>query len=446
MTRRIILAIIVLFTSFVLHAQVCADSFLGSKTLYKSQQDKFSKAPRKYEPVFINHVGRHGARHLTKDVAVSYAYKLLQKADSMNQLNENGKLLKEKVLRLEKVEKRNFESISYEGQQEQWLIAERMYDHYRKVFDHNNPVLNVAVTNKIRTVQTSEAFLTKLKTKVNNPQITSQVNDTTLRFYDLSPVYLEYEENGNWIKLLDELKEAKKFDELAKHITGRFFTPEFLKNLKDKDFEKFTSDLFGFVSIFYSIQKEIEDNGFQTSEVDITSLFTCPELKTIGQIDDAEDFFVKGPGTNKNGIQVKIAVPLLADFINTTDDYIKSKAVNAQLRFTHAEAIAPFAALLDIPYASETTDNPEDISKVWSPAEVMPLSSNIQWILYKKKNSNNYLVKIMLNEKEVAIEGLSTKTFPFYKWKDVRYFYKDKIEKFGSTLDENGYKYLQRIH
>ncbi len=37
------------------------------------------------------------------------------------------------------------------------------------------------------------------------------------------------------------------------------------------------------------------------------------------------------------------AAPLLADFVKTTDDYIRTKAGNAVLRFTHAEAIAPFA-------------------------------------------------------------------------------------------------------
>jgi len=75
------------------------------------------------------------------------------------------------------------------------------------------------------------------------------------------------------------------------------------------------------------------------------SFLTCAQLFTLGKIDNAEDFFAKGPGADVNGIQVKIALPLLADFINTTDEYIKTKAVNAQLRFSHAETISPYASL-----------------------------------------------------------------------------------------------------
>jgi len=47
--------------------------------------------------------------------------------------------------------------------------------------------------------------------------------------------------------------------------------------------------------------------------------------------------------------------------------------------------------------------------------------------LYKKQGSENYLVKFLLNEKEVAIKGLTTKIFPYYNWNEVRSFYIKKI-------------------
>ncbi len=446
MTKKILLILAVIFASFYLQAQKCTKPFLGSKTLYKSQQQKYTRAPKGYQPVFINHVGRRGARHLTKDVATTLAYSLLLKAEIENGLSENGKLLKEKVWRLEKVEKTDFESISFEGQQEQWLLAERMYANYTPVFKQANPALNVAVTKKIRTTQTSEAFLTRLKTKINPPEIIRQINDTTLRFYDLAPAFKEYETNGTWIKLMEKIKEDYKYNALTKQFTERFFTPSFYKDFNEKDYANFTSNIFGFATIVYSIKKEIRDNGFKESDVDMSPFFTCDELKILGKIDDAEDFLLKGPGTNATGIQVKIAIPLLADFINTTDDFIKTKSVNLQLRFTHAEAIAPYAALMDITGASNPVNKIETFNTVWSAANVMPLSANIQWILYKKSGSNNYLVKFLLNEKEVAINRLPTKTFPYYNWKDVKTFYENKIGQLGSDLNENGFKYLKRIN
>jgi multiple inositol-polyphosphate phosphatase / 2,3-bisphosphoglycerate 3-phosphatase len=445
MKRLIIIFSCLYFTTVFSYGQHCKESFLGSKTLYQNPQQKYTPAPKDYLPVFINHVGRHGARHLTKDVNTTYIYQLLLKADSLNGLTADGKLLKEKVLRLEKVEKKNFKSISYLGKTEQQGLADRMYANNTTVFSLPKPVLNIDYTKEVRTLQTSDAFLDELKTKINVPYITRQINDTTLRFYDLSPAYLDFKENGDWIQTLEALKESLKYKEIAKQISRRFFTPSFFNGLNEKDQDNFTSDLYGFITIFYSIQKEIEEAGYTKNDLDMESLIPCPELATLGKISDAEDFLVKGPGTNVDGLQVKIALPLLADFIKTIDEYIKTKAINAKLRFTHAEAIAPYAALMGITGASKATKNINEINVVWKAEKIIQLSSNIQWILYKKEAAENYLIKFLLNEKEVAITGLTTKTFPYYNWNDVRAYYIKKIQSFNTSLDADYLEYLKEL-
>jgi multiple inositol-polyphosphate phosphatase/2,3-bisphosphoglycerate 3-phosphatase len=69
----------------------CPQIYSGTKTLYSSTDRKYTAPPKGYAPVFINYVGRHGARHLTKDVNVSFAYALLQQADSLQGLSAEGK-------------------------------------------------------------------------------------------------------------------------------------------------------------------------------------------------------------------------------------------------------------------------------------------------------------------------------------------------------------------
>lgn len=155
------------------------------------------------------------------------------------------------------------------------------------------------------------------------------------------------------------------------------------------------------------------------------------------------DSFLKGPGADINGIQVKIAMPLLADFIKTTDAYIKTKKVNVQLRFSHAETISPIAALMGL--SSETTKQVNDINRVWNADKVIPLSSNIQWILYQKPGSENYLIKFLLNEKEVPVKGLTTKTFPYYNWNAVRGFYIKKLNSFNTNLNNDFVQFLKEI-
>lgn len=444
--RKILIAVLVYaFAPLFSYGQNCKDPFLGSKTLYQSQQEKYSVPPKGYLPVFINHVGRHGARHLTKDVNTAFIYTLLLQADSANGLSDKGKSLKEKILRLERIELGNVKSITAEGKSEQHGLADRAYDNYSNVFDVPKPVIHITYTKEIRTAQTSDAFLMELKTKINEPLIIKQLNDTTLRFYDLSPTYLTFKETGDWLKHMQQLKTSVKYNEVAKEVSQQFFSAAYFKTVNQKDQQKITSDLFGFVTIFYSLKKEVEDAGYTLEEVDMKPFLSCTQLSLLAKVDNAEDFYLKGPGEDINGIQVKIALPLLADFIRSTDDYIKNKSVNAQLRFCHAETIAPYATLLGLTTSLAPGQKGKSIDSSWDAASIIPLSSNIQWILYQKQGSENYLIKFLLNEKEMAVAGLATKTFPYYNWDNVRSFYMKIMQGFNVSLTTNFSKYLQEV-
>src|SRR6201989_1759636 len=112
-------------------AQNCTVEYLGTKALYTKPAVKYTPAPAGYLPVFINHVGRHGARHLTKGVESYSAYSLLLKADNAGALSADGIRLKQMVLALQKMESSNTKSISAEGKDELAGIGERDYQNYR---------------------------------------------------------------------------------------------------------------------------------------------------------------------------------------------------------------------------------------------------------------------------------------------------------------------------
>ncbi len=428
-------------------AQHCDSLNLGTKTLYTVTPAKASAVPAGYYPVFINHVGRHGSRHLTKDVNASAAYQLLLKADSAGQLTKAGISLKRLLQQLNTVEHPHVKSISAQGVQEQHGIAERLFQQHQQLFNNNLAPYAVQITKEIRTKQTADAFLSKL---INLSGITGgvtyQVNDTILRFYDLSPAYTSFEENGDWKMSLQNLKQKWFPDSMVEDIINRFFKKPFLTSVKEAGKEEFALDVYGFFTIMPSIMAEVQEAGIQLAPDSIGQFFSCQELAAIGKADRGEDFLVKGPGTNKEGIQVKIAAPLLVDFINTTDKYIQGKDTWLQLRFSHAETIAPFAALLGLSGADKPVKNISLFDDgVWNAATVAPLSANIQWILYKNRNKEDYLVKFLLNEKAVKITGLTTATFPFYNWKAVRKFYIDKLKHLQLRLSDSLYPYLQKL-
>jgi len=431
--------------TLIASAQNCNADFLGTKTLYKSNNQKYTPTPIGYDPVFINHVGRHGARHLTKEVKTTLAYALLLKADSLSALTPKGKKLKQMVLALQKVEKGNTKFISTEGREELKGLGERMYNNYSNVFN-NKPKLSVAITKEVRTKQSADAFLEGLNSKLKDSASISEYNDDiALRFYDVSPAYKKFEAGIDDGDLKLALNRAAHFEEIKKAVTGRFFSPDFLSKINDDDREKFVAEIFGFATIVYSLNAEIKQAGFQLTDLDFQSFFTCDELSQLGLLDAADENLKKGPGSDNNGIQVRVAVPLLVDFINTSDEFIKTGKYNARLRFAHAETIAPFAALLQIAAADRASKDPAKLNDLWSASGVIPLSANIQWIFYKKKDAAGYLVKILLNEKEAHITGLNEKSFPYYKWNDLRALYIEKLNRLHVKLTNDMAAYLVNL-
>lgn len=422
-------------------AQECPDSFLGTKTLYHFSGLTATAVPKGYESVFINHVGRHGARHLTKGVNKSFAYQLLMKADSAGALTKIGITLKQMVVGLDRVEKDKVESISEEGKAELQEIGERMQADNARLFSRPLQV-NVGATFKKRTKQSADAFLKGFKVQST---LHEYVDDTDLRFYDLSPAYTQFEEQGEWIQVFTSYEKKEGIDQIAKSLSAKIFNPDFAFELKAKDIKKFNADILGFASIVYSLKTEIEEAGLHQSDLNFKSLFTCEELEHLGKVDDAEDFLRKGPGLDINGIQVRIAVPLLVNYLKTTDEFIATGKYDLQLRFAHAETIAPFAAILGISTADKGTKNLDSIGYDWKAANVAPLSANIQWVLYKKQGVKDYLVKVLLNEKEVPITGLNTKSFPYYQYSDLKNLYINKLKKLGVSMNDDMSMYLKEV-
>lgn len=442
--------ILLLLTAFSLSgfAQQKPSIKLGTKTLYQPLQSNYTPVPSGYKAVYINFIGRHGARHLTKDVKVSYAWRLLKKADSLNVLNDEGKMLWKMVSNLDKVEEKGFASISKTGAEELEGIAKRMYTNQKNVFSGNSTPLMISTTKKGRTKESAEAFLAGLKAE--KPSLTENVkfnyaDDDHLRFYDFSKTYNEFEEHGAWIKEYQKLANIKKLNSITDQFVNKFFKADFLKSLNPENRTTFIEDIYGFYTILGAIEYEIKAVNLNDTDLNFAKYFIATDLKALGVLGDAEDFLKKGPGMNANGIQVRIAAPLLADFINTTDSYLKSNSPKADLRFAHAETVAPFAAIMNIKGASEPAKDILSFNQVWKAEKVIPFSANIQWIFYKNESKNQYLVKFLLNEKEVAINGLSTKTYPYYNWDSVRAFYLKKLKSLKVRLNDNMHDYLLNV-
>ena len=72
--------------------------------------------------------------------------------------------------------------------------------------------------------------------------------------------------------------------------------------------------------------------------------------------------------------------------------------------------------------------NPDKFYRAWCNFKVTPMAANIQLVFFKKKGSDDILVKFLHCEKEVTIP-IETDIAPFYHWKDVEAYYRNVLKK-----------------
>ena len=357
-----------------------------------------------------------------------------------------------------KIEKNNYGYITLRGEEEQKSIAQRMFQNNRTVFRRG--LVEITMTEEIRTEQSAKAFMTGLSAKIPEKFIIQKISDSLndkLRFYDIAPGYLSYKKSHIVISKLDSLKIDPRSAEIPAKLAHEIFIPDFaselmrgklkIKNKEGQDIifqpEWLSEDLYSLYSIQFSMDLEIKENKMTPSDIDFGSFFDETSLTWLGFKNCAADFMLKGPGMDSMGVQVTNAAPLLMDFISTTDSVVKNSVqLDACLRFAHAETISPFAALMGIAAASTPSWSIYDFDKVWKASEIIPLSANVQWILYS--NGKDYLVKVLLNEKEVALP-IESFSFPYYRWNDLKNYYIKKLGALQISLAGDTHKYLLQL-
>lgn len=399
--------------------------YLGTKQPYEYKEIRVA-IPRGYKPFFINHLGRHGARHLSSAKYDKSIYELLELAEKDGQLTEKGKELKEKVAEILKIEKGNYGLLTALGVEEEQEIAKRMYEENKEAFGGE---IEAVATYVKRAQQSRDAFLKELakynpkeKFKVS----TNRKDDVELRFFDVNPEYLKYEKEEPWKPEYKKYAQLKNYDS---KILEQFFTKEFIEELNSGKIElksedgkvilKDSGDAVSNLYDLYTLQADIN------KDLGIGNYFTTEELSWYEELDNIKDFYEKGPGMNGEDIATEIAKPLLKDFLNSSEEAIKNGNISANLRFAHAETVIPFISLMEIKGMSEKQDNISKVYETWNGSKISPMAVNIQWVFYKN-SSGDVIVKILHNEQPVSIP-VKTEIAPFYKWEDIKEYYSKKI-------------------
>ncbi len=425
------------------------NKYAGSKTPYLFQKVEYTIPPEGYFPFYIDYTGRHGSRYMG-DPTEKMIAEVVQKAKNENLFTSKGQQLLEQANSFIGVNENSYGLLTDIGMQELEEIGTRILNQYSDIF--RGRALKVLTTEKERTIQSAKAFISSYANIYSTTTIEQEADtaQTTLRFFDYSDEYNNYRKSNYITTVVDSIRASADNEQHTKNVLGRIFESDFIEQLNAGialsdgstcDSRKFVMSLYDLYTSTFSLASDVVSKY----NLDFSQYFNTQELQWFDGATSCRSYMTLGPGFDVNGIQIKVAAPLLIGILKTADSVINGKQLDAYLKFGHAETTTPLSTLMEIEGANKSANSILDFYKYWNAGNIAPMAANIQLVLYKSKEADKpILAKVLLNEQEVKIP-VETAIYPYYKWEDVKEYYYNKLNRLGIAIDMQPLELLKTL-
>lgn len=418
--KRILLTALAVCAVLTASAQNYADMIkanpaMGAANLmnYHFEKTDYTPAPKGYEAFYISHYGRHGSRYDSNDDYASAVWPLMKRADSLGLLSEVGKAFYKDFNALMEEQQGMFGMLTSLGAREQRGIAERMAANFPKVFKGKNERDVVYCQSSIypRCLLSMTNFTHSLDRNTDGLEFTFVTGD---RYYR----YLAYHSKK---RPALELAKAKE-DAVRRQTMKPMELIEYFFNDAEKACD-LIGDPYRFEMNLYlaSSVGHLSDHG-----VCLLSYFPTDILVRNWEVRNPRFYLAYGMSNEMSDYQKTVSRRLLADFIRRAEDAVeKDSNIAADLRFGHDTALLPLVGHIGI----EGMDNWasfDQVNSVWNSSVSICMASNLQMIFYRNKK-NEVIVKLMYNEKETTIPALKTWSGPYYRWSDLKAYFKSLL-------------------
>lgn len=391
------------------------DKAAGLYYLYPVSESINTKAPKGYKPFYISHYGRHGSRYLVGDEQYAKPYMIFKTADNAGVLTEKGKDVMNRLATIWADAEGRSGELTPIGVKQHHDIAQRMYRAYPEVFA-GKPTLTAKSTTVMRCAHSMAAFCEGLK----------ELKPSLIIPRESAARYMKYMANVS-----PKANQFTKWDGAAAK--------------RSTEFEKSVTEPDRLMAILFNNQEYLKNHNIDTKDL-MRNLFRIsidvPNTECTIRLDDLftpEERFKMWQNYNyhyynhmsnppsANGAILENALPLLANIVESADAAIAAGRNGADLRFGHDSCIVPLVGLMKIDGCYGSSDDPNTLHEVYADFKISPMAANLQLIFFKNKKGD-VIVKLMLNEREVAIP-VKTDIAPFYKWNDIRDYFNNILGK-----------------
>ena len=380
------------------------DLAAGNYCNYPNPTGHVTPAPDGYEPFYVSHYGRHGARYMTDDKAYKYTIGKMDTAQTRGWLTSYGQ---EVLVRLKKAAENAYHrdgDLTQLGGRQHRAIAHRLVRNYPELL--MQPVHVKANSSTVRRCMLSMAnFCQELKTM--NPQIDIMMDASEHDMYYIIPndsiAIPKSETDGPLYEKLDSFRHEKLN---GRHQIALLFNePQAVSGWIDG--YKFANSLWNIAADMYCLPE---------LRLSFNDLFTEDEFIDGFRVYNASWCLWEGlmPGSQHNYYAI---YPLLRNFLDEADLMIASGEKGVRLRFGHDSVVLPIGG----------TDDMENLHNTFSIFRLIPMAGNVQLIFFRKQGSDDILVKFLMNENETSVP-IKTDCDPFYHWKDVSAYYRNILK------------------
>jgi hypothetical protein len=395
------------------------DLATGNYCNYPSPSGHITPAPTGYEPFYVTHYGRHGARYMTGDKEYKYTIGRMDTAQTLGLLTAYGKEVLQRLNIAAANAHHRAGDLTQLGARQHRAIAHRLMVNYPSLM--SQPLHVKANSSTVRRCMLSMAnFCQEMLIMNPNLDITMDASEHDMYYMiaNDSIVIPKSEKDDELYEKLDNFRH--------KMLNGRhqfellFTNPEAAGKFIDN--YKFTDALWNIAADMYCLPE---------LNLSFNDLFTDDEFIDGFRSYNASWCLWEGlmPGAQPNQYA---HFPLLVNFLDEADLMIRSGKSGVRLRFGHDSTVLPFAYILGLKEAMQGTDDMENLHNHFALYRLIPMAANIQLIFFRKQGSDDILVKFLMNENETSIP-IQTDSYPFYHWKDVESYYRNMLKEANIT-------------
>ncbi|MBO4871330.1 MAG: histidine-type phosphatase [Muribaculaceae bacterium] len=373
---------------------------------------RLTPSPEGYHPFFINHYGRHGSRWLIGKRLYNFPVEQLETGEKAGKLTKRGAEVLAILRELRASAQGRDGELSDIGAEQHQGIARRMVENFPEVWQ-GDPIVRARSTTVIRCILSMQNEVDVLKSL--NPDMHIYTDASKAEMF-----YMNYDDPV--VKPLRKQAYHYFEDYKARHIKPQRLLKKLFtdvkwaeKNIKGQDL---MIDLFDVVGNMQS--------HHQWENVNLYDLYSLEDVCDVWRYNNVRWYIFSGETPLTQCRVDFIEAHLLRSFIEDGDRAIAHGGNSASLRFGHESVVLPLVCLMGINGADYQTTDLETLDRHWQSYKIFPMACNVQMVYYRNADGGDILVKVLLNEHEATLP-VKTDMAPYYRWKDVRDYYMDKL-------------------